>query len=325
MSSSRRAALAATILLATPHLSLAQNRRFRLGHNNTITSVVHAGALGFDAALKTASAGRLGLEIMPNSTLGSEQQTADAVAAGTLDMAIAPIGTLGAMVKEVGLVEMPFLFRDVAHARGALAGALGAHCAALLVPRNIIIGAWSEIGLRQITANKPVRAAADLRGLKIRVPISEVIRESFRVMGAAADELPFPQLPDALRTGRFDAQENPISVIVANGLAAHQSHLSMTNHVYTPGGIIISGDVMEELSAADREMMIAAARAGGAAASAFTDRTDAEGLAQLRAAGMTIVTDIDHESLRAAAAPARERLAASYGAEAVRRIVSLAG
>lgn len=314
MSLSRRAALGA-LLLATPHVARAQSRRFRLGHNNTVTSVVHAGALGFDEALKAASGGRFGLEIMPNSTLGSEQHTADAVSAGTL----------GSMVKEVGLVEMPFLFRDVAHARAALAGPLGAHCAALLAPRNIIVGAWSEIGLRQVTANKPVRSVADLRGLKIRVPISEVILESFRVMGAAADVLPFPQLPDALRTGRFEAQENPISVIVANGLVRYQSHLSMTNHVYTPGGLIISGDVMEELSAADRDVVMAAARAGANAAAAFTDRTDAEGLASLRAAGMTVVTDIDRDGLRAAAGPARERLAASYGTEAVRRITALAG
>ena len=286
---------------------------------------MHAGALGFDEALKAASGGRLSLEIMPNSTLGSEQQTADAVAAGTLDMALAPVGTLGGMVKEVGLVEMPFLFRDVAHARAALAGPLGAHCAALLAPKNVIVGAWSEIGLRQVTANRPIRSAADLRGLKIRVPLGEVIRESFRTMGAEADVLPFPQLPDALRTGRFEAQENPISVIVANQLQAHQSHLSMTNHVYTPGGLIISGDVMEELTEADRAMLMAAARAGAVAASAFTDRTDAEGLASLRAAGMTVVTDIDRDGLRAAAGAARDRLAQSFGADAVRRIVSLAG
>ena len=109
---------------------------------------MQAGALGFDDALKAGSGGRLSLELLPNSTLGSEQESADAVAAGTLDMAIAPIGTLGAMVEEVGLVEMPILFRDAAQARAALAGPLGTHCAALLVPRNIIVGAWAEIGLR---------------------------------------------------------------------------------------------------------------------------------------------------------------------------------
>ncbi len=324
MSVSRRAALAAA-LLATPNVALAQSRRFRLGHNNTVTSVLQAAALAFDEALKASSGGRMGLEIMPNSTLGSEQQMADAVAAGTLDMTIAPIGTLATMAKEAGLVEMPFLFRDAAHARAALAGALGAHCAELLAPRNIIIGAWSEIGLRQVTANRPVRSAADLRGLKIRVPLSEVIMESFRVMGAAADALPFPQLSEALRTGRFDAQENPIGIIVAAGLAAHQSHLSLTGHVYTPGGIAISGDVMEELSAADRALVMAAARAGADASVAYTDRNDAEGLARLRAAGMTVVTDIDRDGLRAAAEPARARLASSFGADAVRRLTALAG
>lgn len=325
MSLPRRPLVAGLALLAAPRLARAQARRFRLGHNNTVTSVIHAAAVGMDEALKAASGNRLSLEIMPNSTLGSEQQMADAVAAGTLDITIAPIGTLAPMAKEAGLVEMPFLFRDGAHARAALAGALGAHCAALLAPKGVVIGAWSEIGLRQITANRPVRSAADLRGLKIRVPLSEVIMESFRVMGAQADALPFPQLSEALRTGRFEAQENPIGVIVAGGLQAHQSHISLTNHVYTPGGITISADLMEELNAADRALLLAATRAGAGAASAFTDRSDAAGLNTLRAAGMTVVTDIDRDGLRAAAVPARDRLAQTYGADAVGRIVALAG
>ncbi len=325
MPASRRTALLTGLaLLTTPHVARAQARRLRIGHNNSTDSVLQAAATGFDAALKAATGGRYELEIVPNSALGSEAEMLKAVAEGTLDMTIAPVGTTASLVKEVGLLETPFLFRDAAHARASLDGPLGRHCATLLGEKGITVGAWSEVGFRHVTANRPVRGPADLRGLKIRVPISEAIMESLRSMGAAADTLPFPQLPEALRTGRFEAQENPISIILAAQLNRHQSHLSLTGHVYTPAAIAISTEVLEELPAADRALLLAAAPAGAIASRVAGDAIERDGLERLRGAGMTIVTDVDHAALRQATGPARDRLAVVFGADSVRRITTLA-
>ncbi|WP_203076545.1 TRAP transporter substrate-binding protein [Falsiroseomonas ponticola] len=321
---SRRLALGAAVAtLAAPHAARAQSRRFKVGHNNSTDSVLHAAATGFDAALQAASGGRYGLEIVPNSALGSEAEMLKAVSEGTLDATIAPVGTTAALAREVGLLETPYLFRDAAQARGALDGALGQHCAALLRDKGLSVGAWCEVGFRHITANRPVRDPAALRGLKIRVPISEAIMESFRAMGAAADALPFPQLPEALRTGRFEAQENPVNIIVAAQLHRFQSHLSLTGHVYTPAALAMSTEVLEELPQADRAMVLAAMPAGAAASRQLADRMESAGLDQLRAAGMTVVTDVDGAAMRAATAPARERLSAVFGAESVRRMTGL--
>ena len=148
--------------------------------------------------------------------------------------------------------------------------------------------------------------------------------ESLRSMGAAADALPFPQLPEALRTGRFEAQENPISIILAAQLNRHQSHLSLTGHVYTPAAIAISTEVLEELPAADRALLLAAPPAGAIASRVAGDAIERDGLERLRGAGMTIVTDVDHAALRQATGPARDRLAVVFGADSVRRITTLA-
>jgi tripartite ATP-independent transporter DctP family solute receptor len=321
----RRTVIAATLAsLATPHVARASARQFRLGHNNSTDSVLHAAAVGFDRALRETSDGRLSLDILPNSALGSEAQMLQAVADGTLDATIAPTGTTAALVKDVGLLEMPYLFRDAGHARTALDGALGRHCAEALAGKGITVVAFSEVGIRHITANKPIRSIAELRGLKIRVPVSPAIMVSFRAMGAAADALAFPQLPEALRTGRFDAQENPVNIIVAARLNQFQSHLSLTGHVYTPAAIAVSNDVMEELTPADRALVLAAGQPGAAAARRLADRMEDEGLGLLRSAGMTVVTEIDQAGLRAAAAASRDQLAGEFGADAVRRIAALA-
>lgn len=321
---SRRLVLAAgTAVLAAPRVARAQSRRFRLGHNNSTDSVLQAAATGFDAALKAASGGRYELEIVPNSALGTEAEMLKAVAEGTLDATVTPVGTTAALAKEVGLLETPYLFRDAAQARGALDGPLGQHCTALLREKGLSVGAWGEVGIRHITANRPIRNPTELRGLKIRVPLSEAIMESFRAMGAAADALPFPQLPEALRTGRFEAQENPVNIIVSGQLHRFQSHISLTGHVYTPSAMAMSTEVLEELPAADQAMMLAAMQAGAVASRQLADRMETTGLDLLRAAGMTVVTDIDGAAMRAATAPARERLSAVFGADSVRRMTGL--
>ncbi len=322
MSLSRRALMLSAALLSAPHVARAQARRFRLGHNNSTDSVLHTASTVFAASLAKESGGRLQIDISPNSTLGTELQMLKSVADGTLDLSIAPVGTTATLVKEVGLVETPYLFRDAAQARAALDGPLGRSCAELLRPKGVGVLAWSEIGVRHITANRPVRNPAELRGLRIRVPVSEVILESFKVMGASPDILAFPQLPEALRTGRFEAQENPVNIILAAQLSRFQTHVSLTGHAYTAGPMLISADVWDELSAEDRAVFAAAAQAGAEASRAHAIRTETEGLKTLSGAGMTVVEDVDRPAFLKLGELAMEHLGKSYGADAVRRFRS---
>lgn len=326
MTLSRRAvsALPAAIL-AMPAVVRAQGaRRLKLGHNNTVTSPLHAGATRFAAVVGAQSGGALQVEIVPNSALGTEAQMLKSVADGTLDLTLAPVGTTATMVREVGLVETPYLFDGAPAARRALDGALGVHCSALLRDKGIEVLSWGEVGIRHVTANRPIRAPGDLRGLKIRVPLSDVIMESFRAMGAAAEALPFPQLAEALRTGRFEAQENPVGIILAARLSAVQSHLSLTGHVYTPFAFVASPEVLEELTPGQRDAVRAAAAQGAVASREAAEQAERDGLDQLRGAGMTIVSEVDRAGFRQAAGAAFLKLDQVFGAAATKRVRDLA-
>jgi len=314
---------AASALLGLARAARADTRHLRLGHNNNAQSVVHASAEAFAAAAAERSAGALRIEIFPNAVLGSEQQMLKAVSEGTLDIAYAPVGVGSAFSEMTGLIEMPYLFRDAAHAREALDGPLGRGCTEQMRKHDVVVLGWPEIGIRQMTANKPIRTAADLRGLKLRVPLSPPILETFRALGAAAETLPFNQLPEALRTGRFEAEENPINVIVDNQFSAVQSHLSLTRHAYTAFMIAVSADVFDELSPQQREALSASGPVGVATSRAWADRAEANGLAKLRASNMTVVEDIDRESFQAAMSGAQAQLTQTFGAGALTEIHAL--
>ena len=263
------------------------------------------------------------IEVHPDGELGSEVEMVKACASGAMDLVFATSNVVAAQVPELGLLDAPFLFRDTAHAHATLDGPIGQEFVGLLWDKGLHLLAWGENGVRHITAGKPVRGLSDLRGLRIRVPQSEVMLDGFRALGAMPETLPFPQLFEALRVGRFEAQENPVSTIVAAHLERVQSCLSMTGHVYSAAFFIASPDLMEDLDEAQRAALYACARAGAKASRDAAFRGERAGVEQLRAAGMTVVDDVDRAALAVAAAPALDAAARRLGPDRAMRIKSV--
>jgi len=262
----------------------------------------------------------LQIEVHPDGELGSEVEMVKACASGALDLVFATSNVVAAQVPELGLLDAPFLFRDAAHAHATLDGPIGQEFVGPLRDKGLHLLAWGENGVRHVTAGKPVRGPSDLRGLRIRVPQSEVMLECFRALGAAPETLPFPQLFEALRTGRFEAQENPVATIVAAHLERVQHCLSMTGHAYSAAFFLASSDLLEDLDDAQRTALSACARIGAHASREAASRGEREGVEQLRAAGMVIIEDVDRAALAIAAAPALEAAARLLGPDRAARI-----
>jgi tripartite ATP-independent transporter DctP family solute receptor len=260
-----------------------------------------------------------------NAELGDELSMLKDCVAGTLDLMLCSGAPAGNVVPQIGLINTPFLFQDYQHARAALDGAVGARLAEIARGKNLLILAWGENGMRQITSNKPVRTPDDLRGLKLRVPQSEVMLGGMKALGADAAPLSFTQLKEALRTGQFEAEENAIVLIDTGKFYEVQKCVSLTNHIYDPAMIAISPDLMDDLTEPQRVAMARCAQLGMAMTRKVVDTADREGLAHLKSVGMTVVEDVDTASFRAAAQPFIQNLGAKYGADLVNQIREAGG
>jgi TRAP-type C4-dicarboxylate transport system substrate-binding protein len=115
--------------------------------------------------------------------LGGEVEMLKAMQTGTIDMAFITGAPLPTVVPEVGVFNIPFLFRDAAHAHAALDGPIGAKALASFKSKDLVALAWGENGMRHITNSKrPIVSADDLKGLKLRLPQSEVMMAAFKAM-----------------------------------------------------------------------------------------------------------------------------------------------
>ncbi len=317
----RKLGIFAAIGLAMPYIRPARaSQRLRLGIAQTATGSYGTAATALAEAVRAGTDGRMHIEISTDGGLGSEEAMLAAAHAGTLDLTIVASGLLGTYAPEIGLLDMPFLFRDSVHARTILDGPVGQEYAAKALEKGVPVLAWAENGMRQLTANKPVRTAADLKGLKLRIMPAPLLLATFRAMGADAAPLSFPLVYEALRVGKFEAEENPVPLVISSRFYEVQSHLMLTAHTYSAACIVASPDLLEDLSPADRDMFASAAKAAAARSREFVAAAEIVGVGQLRGLGMTIVADVDRASFIEAAAPAEAAAAQRFGADHIARL-----
>jgi tripartite ATP-independent transporter DctP family solute receptor len=240
---------------------------------------------------------------------------------GTLDAVILSTGALSNFVPEVGVVDIPFLFRDANHARAVLDGPIGEELLAKFAPRGFQALAWGEQGFRHLTNNRaPVKSPEDFRGLKIRTMENPVHITAFRTLGALPTPMAWPEVVTALQQGTIDGQENPISVIVSAKLAQTQKHLTLTGHVYSPTVFFVSKRLWDNLSSAEKAAFLSGAHSGRKAMRDFVDNVEEKGTAELRAAGMQVVSGLDNAAFQRALSPAYQQYQTRFGASLIERI-----
>jgi tripartite ATP-independent transporter DctP family solute receptor len=137
-------------------------------------------------------------------------------------------------VPELGFADLPFLFADSAAARAAMDGALGDRLARKIEEQaGYRVLGWFENGFRQISNRvRPVRAPADLKGLRIRVLPSKVQERTFELLGASPMRMDLTQAIEMIKTGTIDAQENPLTNTVTYGVHNFHRFHTLSNHFY---------------------------------------------------------------------------------------------
>ena len=91
---------------------------------------------------------------------------------------------------------------------------------------------WDN-GFRQITSStKPINGPDDLKGFKIRVPVSPLWTSMFKAFGASPASINFSEVYSALQTKIVEGQENPLAIISTAKLYEVQKYCSLTNHMW---------------------------------------------------------------------------------------------
>jgi tripartite ATP-independent transporter DctP family solute receptor len=293
----------------------------KIGYATTATSHYGVGTTVFCDDIEKGTQGRYKCQQFPSSALGGEREMIEAVQLGTLDIVNTSTGPVGNFVPEVRIVDIPFLFRDYAHARKVMDGPIGQDILTKFPAKGLVALAWTENGFRHMTNNKrSIVKPEDAAGLKMRTMENKVHMEGYRAFGIQPTPMAFPEVFGALQQGTVDGQENPIPVILASKFSQVQKHLSLTGHVYSPALLITSPRLMNKLSDADKKVFYAAAKNASTAQRKKVNEDEDNGIAQLEKDGMTVVRKVDGQAFRNALIAPYAEYSKEFGADNIRKI-----
>ncbi len=243
--------------------------------------------------------GRVVIEVFPNSQLGSETDMLEQMQLGSLEAAAIMCGTMQSLDMRMAIEDLPYMWKDIDHARAAFDGEFGQYLASIMADQGFQQIGYAEWGFRHITNNsKPIVEPADLNGMKIRVAQTKMRVDAFEQVGALPQIMAFSELYGALQQGTVDAQENPLANIVSANFNEVQKYLSLTGHFYNTVMLIIGQDIWDSISAEDQAVILEESAVMSANVRTLNDEKQDEYLQILADRGMEINDDVDTAAFR---------------------------
>ena len=289
--------------------------RFAHAHAPDLNGELHFGATAFAEALNSIS-DRLHAKVYPQGTLGSEREVYEGMQLGSgAACTISGSAILNNFDQRIGVLDLPYLWKDYDHVHRVLDGEVGRDLAAGLEKQGLVVLAWLDSwGWRNVvTTQKPVTRPEDLRGMKIRTIPTPIYLAALRMMGANPTPMAYGEIYTALQTGVIDGFEQAAAILVAERFYEVTKHLSVTRHLFGPLVICYSKAQWDRLGAEDQAKIRQAAIAARDKERELAPVREAEALKFLRERGMTI-HEVDTNGFEQAAIKLQDQLAAERGA-----------
>jgi tripartite ATP-independent transporter DctP family solute receptor len=241
----------ATSVLTKP-ASAAAEFEFKLGVNTPDTHPLTVRLTEAARAIGSQSSGRLNVTVFPNSQLGGDPEMLSQLRAGGIELLAAPSMTLSTLVPLSGLPSVGFAFQSYDQVWAAMDGGVGdvvrdAIGKAGIVPMKKM---WDN-GFRQITSSssRQLKGVEDLKGFKIRVPVTALLTSLFSGLGALPSSISYSELYSALQTHIVEGQENPLAQVSTGKLYEVQKYCALSNHCWSGYWVVANRRALAALPA----------------------------------------------------------------------------
>ncbi|WP_026261383.1 TRAP transporter substrate-binding protein [Kiloniella laminariae] len=192
-------------------------------------------------------AGKVLVEVYPNSTLYDDDKALDALELGDLQLAAPSLSKFEKYTKKYRIYDLPFLFDDIAAVDRFQNGEKGIELLGAMEEQGLRgLGYWHN-GMKQISANKPLVNPEDAAGLKFRVQTSDVLVAIFQELEANPQKMAFSEVYGALQQGVVDGQENTWSNIYTKKFYEVQDGTTESNHGVLDYLLVTSTDFWDNL------------------------------------------------------------------------------
>ncbi len=175
-------------------------------------------------------AGKVKVEVYPNSQLFNDDTVVPAMLLGDVHLAAPALSKFGKYTSKLQVFDLPFLFKDLEAAERFQKGPAGEKLLTSMTDKGILGLGFLHNGLKQLSASKPLVEPADANGLKFRIMQSDVLASQFEALEATPLKKPFSEVFTLLQTKAIDGQENTWSNIYSKKFFEVQEYITESNH-----------------------------------------------------------------------------------------------
>jgi tripartite ATP-independent transporter DctP family solute receptor len=291
----------------------------KYGHVGPPIHPQHLGALAFAKYVNEKTGGEIEVQVFPLGQLGGERSMTEQVQAGTLHMTAVTSSVLSNFVKEMGIIELPFVFpdRDTAYKTlddKEVRDRFSKYCE----PKGFIFIGYTENEFRDLTNSRgTIRKPEDLKGLKIRVVESPLFIDTFRTLGANPVPLPFPEIYNALQQKVIDAQDNPLYTSTLMKFTEVNKFATITQHMLTECPVVVNKQFWASLSPDQQKIFRDAADVQIKVNREGNAKGRAEAVEKASAQGVEVVTltAAERDAFKKAVKPVYDKYRNVFGSE----------
>ncbi|MDO4697448.1 MAG: TRAP transporter substrate-binding protein [Pasteurellaceae bacterium] len=205
------------------------------------------GALMFQKLVDERLAGKVKVEVYPNSSLYGDGKEMEALLLNNVQMLAPSLAKFDKYTPKIQIFDLPFLFDDIEAVQRFEQSEAGKSLLRSMEDKGITgLGYWNN-DLKQLSANKELREPKDARGLKFRVQNSEVLDAQFKALKAIPRKMAFGEMYQGLQTGVVNGAENPYSNIYSQKIHEVQKFITESNHGLLSYMVIVNTDFWKGL------------------------------------------------------------------------------
>ncbi|MCT4703398.1 TRAP transporter substrate-binding protein [Enterobacteriaceae bacterium H20N1] len=261
--------------------------------------------------LKQQTNGELEIKVFPSGVLGDEKQMIEQAQMGAIDMIRVSMAPVAAILPDVEVFTLPYVFRDEDHMHKVIDGDLGKEIGDKLTSnpksRLVFLG-WMDSGTRNLITKNPVVKAEDLHGMKIRVQGSPVALATLKDMGANSVAMGVSEVYSGMQTGVIDGAENNPPTFIAHNYMPVAKNYTLSGHFITPEMLLYSKVKWDKLSADDQQKILKLAREAQMEQRELWNAYNKQALEKMKAGGVQF-----HEIDKAWFVKATEPVRKEYG------------
>ena len=273
--------------------------------------------------LEAATNGRLSVQMFPSMQLGGEKETIEQTQIGAIQLLRVSAGTIGPIVDEINVVNMPFLFKNMAQAERMMDGPIGQELLDKITANanaGLVALCWMNSGSRSLyNAKRPIKVVEDLKGLKFRVIGNPIFIDMMNALGGNGVAMGYDQVFSALQTGVIDGAENNMPSYVFSNHFTAAKYYSLTEHLIIPEVMVFSKRSWAALSSEDQNLVKKFAREAQLEERDLWNKYEQQAMEKAKAAGCEIIEIADKAPFQNAVKPVWEKYGPKY-ADMIKRI-----